>query len=114
MQIPLTSQNPSLPAAVTLQDAAVLLTVHPETLRRLGVMNKIPSLRIGIRWAIPSQYVEDWINGHLAAWIQNQDGVWQRNPGYDNQTDGEGAEFRNTDEDPPSGGGLAQDPEPSK
>jgi excisionase family DNA binding protein len=97
-----TTPNPNspIPAAMTLQEAGDLLTVHPETLRRLGVKNKIPSLRIGTRWAIPSQYVEDWINGHLAAWTQNPDGVWQRIPGYDIKTDGEVAEFRSKGEPP--------------
>ena len=102
--------NSPIPAAMTLQEAGDLLTVHPETLRRLGVKNKIPSLRIGTRWAIPSQYIEDWINGHLAAWTQNTEGVWQRTPGYDIKTDGEGAEFRSTNEPPHSGGGLVQAP----
>jgi excisionase family DNA binding protein len=111
-----TTPNPNspLPAAMTLQEAADLLTVHPETLRRLGVKNKIPSVRIGTRWALPCQYVEDWINGHLAAWTQNPDGVWQRTPRYDIKTDVEEPEFRSTDIDPPSGGGLVQDPPTSE
>jgi excisionase family DNA binding protein len=111
-----TTPNPNspLPAAMTLQEAADLLTVHPETLRRMAVKNEIPSVRVRARWALPCQYVEDWINGHLAAWTQNPDGVWQRTPGYDIKTDVEEPEFRSTDTDPPSGGGLVQDPPTSE
>jgi excisionase family DNA binding protein len=83
-----------------LKDVALLLTVHPETLRRMAVKNEIPSVRIRARWALPSQYVEDWINGHLAAWEQNQEGVWQRNPDYDHKTDGDEPDFRRPDGDP--------------
>ena len=114
MKIPHTPPNPTLPAAISLKDAGALLTVHPETLRRMAVDKEIPSVRIRDRWAIPSQYIEDWVNGHLAAWTQNPDGVWQRTPGYNIKTDAEEPDFRNTDEDPQSSGGHAQDPKPSK
>lgn len=103
--------NSTLPAAMKLKDAAELLTVHPETLRRMAVKNEIPSVRIRARWAIPSQYIEDWINGHLDAWTQSEGGVWQRNLSIDMQISGGDTEFRKCHGDPPSGGGLVKEPQ---
>jgi hypothetical protein len=61
-----------------LKDAAELLTVCGETLRRMAVASEIPALQIRTRWAIPTQFIEDWIAGNRSLWEIAPTGLWIR------------------------------------
>ena len=61
-----------------LKDAAALLTVCGETLRRMAVKCEIPALQIRTRWALPTLFVEDWIAGNRGLWEISPTGTWIR------------------------------------
>ena len=67
-------------ATLTLKDAAKQLTIHPETLRRRIISKEIPAVRIGKRYAIPTQYIKDMITGHTENWTPGPHGDLQYNP----------------------------------
>lgn len=47
----------------TLQEAADLLSCHPETLRRAAAAGKLHTVRIGRDRRIPESALRDWIDG---------------------------------------------------
>ncbi len=69
---------PTNQTTMTLKDAAELLTVCRETLRRMAVASEIPAIRIRTRWALPSQFIEDWIAGNRGLWELSAAGTWIR------------------------------------
>lgn len=64
---------------MTLREAGEQLSVHPETLRRMAVAQEIPAIRIRTRWVVPTQFVLDWVSGHIGRWVRSSEGTWQRN-----------------------------------
>lgn len=73
---------------MTLREAGEQLSVHPETLRRMAVAQEIPAIRIRTRWVIPTQFVLDWVNGHIERWARSSEGTWQRNDQRDPEVNG--------------------------
>ena len=49
---------------LTLEEAASLLKVHPETLRELALKGKVPGVKVGRAWV--------FITGDLVAWLRTQ------------------------------------------
>lgn len=52
---------------LTLREAASLLRIHPETLRKRAVSWGIPHRRLGTEWRFSRQRVEGWLQQHEAA-----------------------------------------------
>jgi excisionase family DNA binding protein len=68
---------------MTLAEVAKAFTVDDETVRRMAIAKEIPAFRMRGRWAVPRQYVEDVLNGHLAAWRRTAEGGLARDPCFD-------------------------------
>ena len=69
---------PKNPALVSLDEAARLLSVHSETIRKRAEKGEVPHVRVGDRWLIPRQWIVDVANGNAAAWQPNGHGGLSR------------------------------------
>lgn len=49
-----------------LIEAAALLKMSPEGLRRLAKAGKVPGRKAGKRWVFVSEHLADWLNGDYA------------------------------------------------
>jgi excisionase family DNA binding protein len=47
------------------EDAAELLDIHPETLRRMAVRDEIPALRVGRFWKYRASALDAWVSSRL-------------------------------------------------
>jgi excisionase family DNA binding protein len=47
------------------QEAADLLGIHPETLRRMSIRGEIPALRVGRFWKYRASTLESWVSSRL-------------------------------------------------
>jgi len=75
--------TPKNPALVSLDEAARLLSVHSETIRKRAEKGEVPHVRVGDRWLIPRQWIVDVANGNAAAWQPNQHGGLSRIANWD-------------------------------
>ena len=70
--------TPKNPALVSLDEAARMLSVHSETIRKRAEKGEVPHVRVGDRWLIPRQWIVDVANGNGAAWQPNDHGGLSR------------------------------------
>lgn len=49
--------------ALTVEEAAVELQVHPETVRRKLVLGELPGVKVGTTWRIPRARLERFLEG---------------------------------------------------
>jgi excisionase family DNA binding protein len=47
------------------RDAAELLGIHPETLRRMAVLGEIPALKVGRFWKYRASALDSWVSSRL-------------------------------------------------
>ena len=47
------------------EEAAELLGIHPETLRRMAVRGEIPALRVGRFWKFRGSALDAWVSSRL-------------------------------------------------
>lgn len=47
------------------EQAAELLGIHPETLRRMAVRGEIPALKVGRYWKYRASALEAWVSSRL-------------------------------------------------
>jgi excisionase family DNA binding protein len=72
-----TKQNP---LALSCEEVGQALGVHEETIRKRASRGEIPHHRIGDRWLIPRQWLNDVLEGNAAYWQPNEYGHLARTP----------------------------------
>jgi len=64
----LTSHSPtarSFEALLSLEQAANLLRLHPDTLKKKAQRREIPALKIGKRWRFRASLLDAWVRSKL-------------------------------------------------
>jgi excisionase family DNA binding protein len=46
-------------------EAAKLLDIHPETLRRMAVRGEVPALKVGRFWKYRASALDSWVSSRL-------------------------------------------------
>ena len=47
------------------EEAAELLGIHPETLRRMAVRGEVPALKVGRFWKYRASALDSWVSSRL-------------------------------------------------
>jgi excisionase family DNA binding protein len=58
--------------AIDIFEAAEILRVHPNTVRRHAKTGTIPAFRIGTQWRFRASSLDEWMKAQLSSLPQNQ------------------------------------------
>jgi excisionase family DNA binding protein len=66
----LSEAQPSFEPLLDLAEAAGLLRIHPQTLKKMAIRRDVPAIKVGRLWRFRASDLQEWIDARVSL-VQN-------------------------------------------